>query len=1095
MSPYLDLFVTAPGNLLYFVGLIFFSYAALLMAIEQSLRSPEERAARRYRAAMLGILLALLAMLVAGGVMRLYNLDAIAILPPLEMAVNALIILLVAWAFLSADSEQRRGWDGLLWVLILVIGAGYAYTAVTWYSLAPTIDIGFNATYFALAWTFLPGLLALFVTALLFLRLRAIPNAPLKLVFFLILLAGYVYTLVQVLDQSLFGDYMGPLRGAFLLAMPLVAVVAYRLVVGRLTATPGQDAARSRATQPRPPDSHSAGGMMERETILLLRALGEMLASTEPEHLPRHIVLATAEALKADVIALGLIKDGNWLDIVTVYDNIQQKPLQGMAVNLDEQPTLVNAIERKSQRSMHPAHNVEEMIDLYTRLDIGQANPQGACYFQPLQENGRVIAVLVVAFPYTSRELRDNEVRLLEGLAPMASKLLSISRKARRSPVESAIEAAIPGMETGSFNLEAASQARQQMQQALELVRDQTDKLSNVVRNLKGELEHERSQVAEILANDEETMSISQQIIALSQEGNEIQQQRDSLVSELQEARTTLAGATSRDDDELYKTVLNMLNREQKELELQQVRLEEQITQIRDQTHDMFLVPASIQDTLATLAEEKVRLVKERDVVAAELADVKSELALLGIDGGVAGLALILGQLYEERDQLRAQIARLQTGQAATQASSDLKAQVESLQENISNLATDREAAVKQRDTLRSEKAEWQEERSRWQEQRQRLGQQIAGIQKEIKDLAGQRDRALKERNTLAERQSRLHEERDRLLAERTALQTERDQLMARLEGDRELLEQFGADGVGALKAMIDELTGERSELERRLLQARADLDLTQGKIQAYEQAVERRPELASLPGRLPEDPAVILSIAQELRTPMSSIIGYTDLLLGESVGILGALQRKFLQRVKANIERLGNLVEDLVSIIALDTGQINLTPEPVNVLELLDEAIMSAGTQFREKGITLNLDLAPTIPPIQVDRDAMQQVLTQLLSNAYLASPTDGEVSITARREAMLFPDANGNSEQVEALFVSVDDQGGGIPPEDQQRVFTRLYRADNPLIEGVGDTGVGLSIAKALVEAHQGRIWVESEPGVGSRFQCAIPYTTELA
>ena len=69
-----------------------------------------------------------------------------------------------------ADSEQRRGWQWLLWVLILVIGAGYAYTAVTWYSLAPTIDIGFNATYFALAWTFLPGLLALFVSAVLLLR-------------------------------------------------------------------------------------------------------------------------------------------------------------------------------------------------------------------------------------------------------------------------------------------------------------------------------------------------------------------------------------------------------------------------------------------------------------------------------------------------------------------------------------------------------------------------------------------------------------------------------------------------------------------------------------------------------------------------------------------------------------------------------------------------------------------------------------------------------------------------------------------------------------------------------------------------------------
>ncbi len=1094
MSEYLNLFVYAPGNLLYFVGLIFFTYAALLMAIEQSLRGPEERASRRYRLALLGIMLALIGMLITAGVVQFNQLDATAVLPPLELAVYTLIVLLAGWAFISAESTTRRAWDIALGVLLLALVAGYAYSAVEWYRQAPSALVDFNATALALAWTFIPGLLALIFALLLVLRVRAIPNAPLKLVFFLVVLAGYIYTLAQIINESMTGFYMGSLRATFLLAMPILAIVVYRLIVFRLSAASelaaGQQAIlKAKAARPKSVDAPTASTPAERESTLLLRALGKMLSSTQPADLPRQVIAATADALKADVIALATLKNSSWLDIVSVYDNIRQKPLQGMSINLDEQPTLVNAIEHRAQRAMDPVRNLEEMADLYTRLDVPQANPLGACYFQPLQENGQVFAVLIVAFPYTSRELRESEIHLLEGLGPIASKLLSLSQNAGQKSPDDTGELVLAQVSGEAADLEAASLARQQMQQTLEMVRDQTNNLSNIVRDLKIELETERGRIAQVLANDEETLSISQQMLALSQEGHEIQQERDNLASELHEARTTLVGATAGTDNELYRNIVDMLSREQKELEAQKAHLETQITILREQTSDMFLVPASVQNTLKTMAEEKNRLSAERDAIASELSDVKSELELLGIDGGVAGLALILGQLYEERDQLRAQVSKLSTARATAQAGEQTETQVQSLQEELSRVAADREAAVKQRDTLRAERNEWQEERTRWQDQRQRLGQQINGIQKQIKELAAQRDRALKERNTLAERHTRLQEERDRLVAERATLQTERDQLLARLEGDRELLEQFGADGIGTLKGMIDDLTAERSNLERQLLKAQGDLELLEGKLQALDRTMERHPELRDRPS-LPEDPAVILSVAQELRTPMSSIIGYTDLLLGESVGILGALQRKFLQRVKANIERLGSLVEDLVSIIALDTGQINLSSEPVNMLELLDEAIMNAGTQFREKGITLNLDLDPDTPPIQVDRDAMQQVISQLLSNAYLASPTDGEVSILARRQWMAFPTPDGQTEETEALFVAVQDQGGGIPIEDQQRVFTRLYRADNPLIQGVGDTGVGLSIARALVEAHHGRIWVESELGAGSRFLFAIPY-----
>jgi signal transduction histidine kinase len=157
----------------------------------------------------------------------------------------------------------------------------------------------------------------------------------------------------------------------------------------------------------------------------------------------------------------------------------------------------------------------------------------------------------------------------------------------------------------------------------------------------------------------------------------------------------------------------------------------------------------------------------------------------------------------------------------------------------------------------------------------------------------------------------------------------------------------------------------------------------------------------------------------------------------------------------------------------------------------VIDDAITATRTQFREKGITLKMDIPDELPRVHGDRDALQQVMIQLLSNAYRASRTDGEVALTAKFEPKYrMPGRNGSSEEVvDAVFVSIRDGGGGIPLEEQSRVFSRLYRADNPLIQGLGDTGVGLSIARALTEIHGGRIWLESVPGVGSTFKLVIP------
>ena len=223
----------------------------------------------------------------------------------------------------------------------------------------------------------------------------------------------------------------------------------------------------------------------------------------------------------------------------------------------------------------------------------------------------------------------------------------------------------------------------------------------------------------------------------------------------------------------------------------------------------------------------------------------------------------------------------------------------------------------------------------------------------------------------------------------------------------------------------------------------------------------------------------VLASIAQELRTPMTSITGYTDLLLSESVGILGAMQRQFLQRVKANTERMGALLNDLIGVTTIDAGKLTFEPEPIDAAEVIEEAIMASSAQFRERGITVQLDLDHNLPRVQADRDSLHQILSHLLANACSVTPGDSEVIVGAHM----------NPEAPDFALISVNDCGGGIDPVDRQRVFNRLYRADNPLIQGLGETGVGMSIARALVEAHGGRISVDSEMGQGSTFTFIIP------
>ena len=225
----------------------------------------------------------------------------------------------------------------------------------------------------------------------------------------------------------------------------------------------------------------------------------------------------------------------------------------------------------------------------------------------------------------------------------------------------------------------------------------------------------------------------------------------------------------------------------------------------------------------------------------------------------------------------------------------------------------------------------------------------------------------------------------------------------------------------------------------------------------------------------------VVVSIARDLRQPMSSIVGYTDLLLGERVGIIGALQRQFLDRIVASSDRINTLLNDLVRVTTLDTGKFEFAPTLVDITGVLEDAIIASSSQFREKSIVLRMDIAEDLPPLQADRDSLYEIMQHLFTNALLASREGGEVEVAATVD-----DDNG---ALPFLNISVRDSGEGIPAAELGRVFARIYRDDDRLIPGLGDTGLGLSIAKTLVEAHGGRIWVDSVQGEGSTFNILLP------
>ncbi len=219
-----------------------------------------------------------------------------------------------------------------------------------------------------------------------------------------------------------------------------------------------------------------------------------------------------------------------------------------------------------------------------------------------------------------------------------------------------------------------------------------------------------------------------------------------------------------------------------------------------------------------------------------------------------------------------------------------------------------------------------------------------------------------------------------------------------------------------------------------------------------------------------------VSTVSHELRTPMTSIKGYADLLLMGAVGSLTGEQERFLTIIKSNTDRLTLLVNDLLDISRIESGRLILTPRVVRVEDLIAQVITTMGARAAERELELCSELSSVLPEIFVDPDRVIQILTNLVGNACRYTPSGGEIVVSASAHAG-------------EIQVSVRDTGIGISEEDQQRLFSRFFRSDDPTVQEAPGTGLGLSITKSLVEMHGGQIWVESELGHGSAFTFSLP------
>jgi two-component system phosphate regulon sensor histidine kinase PhoR len=221
-----------------------------------------------------------------------------------------------------------------------------------------------------------------------------------------------------------------------------------------------------------------------------------------------------------------------------------------------------------------------------------------------------------------------------------------------------------------------------------------------------------------------------------------------------------------------------------------------------------------------------------------------------------------------------------------------------------------------------------------------------------------------------------------------------------------------------------------------------------------------------------------VANVSHEFKTPLTAIQGFAETLLA------GALDdphnnRRFLEIIREHAARLARLTDDLLKLARIEAGKLEIEFSHVGLTELMEGCAETTLLKANRKQITLEIDIPPGMPALRGDSSLLRDVLQNLLDNAIQYTPPGGRIHVNV---------ASGAREAV----ITVADTGIGIPVTEQERIFERFFRLDAARSREAGGTGLGLSIAKHIVEAHGGRLWVESTVGSGSKFSFSVPFAS---
>jgi PAS domain S-box-containing protein len=286
------------------------------------------------------------------------------------------------------------------------------------------------------------------------------------------------------------------------------------------------------------------------------------------------------------------------------------------------------------------------------------------------------------------------------------------------------------------------------------------------------------------------------------------------------------------------------------------------------------------------------------------------------------------------------------------------------------------------------------------------------------------------------------------------------------------------AVGEGVARAYFDlrisPLRDWRRRLTGRLIVLR---DITDRKL--MEEALQKAKKAAEEANRAKDE--FITVVTHELRSPMSAIHGSATLLADEGIGPINEEQAEFLEIIEANVERMITLVTDLADVSCIESGQLSLTCSALSAAKIVEEVARSMQPKIEESAHVLNLQIAEDLPPVWADHVRLGQILTNLIGNACKFTPEGGTITISAQCIT--------DQDNARVVRISIEDNGLGIRHEDQKKIFRKFFRAMDERISEIPGSGLGLSVAKNLVEMQGGRIWFESEFRKGTTFHFTVP------